>query len=329
MSDEVLIGDDDGDDELVTAVANPWSRLTDDDRAGLRELLADDLTFDEPMRRHTTAKIGGPADAFARPSTIERLVALVRWCAARPVPITVVGGGSNLLVHDAGVRGVVLNTGRLRALALTSPTTIEVEAGVPTSKVLRLALAHDLGGVEFLGGVPGSIGGGLIMNAGTYLGELTNVTTWVESVRLADGERVRRDHAACGFRYRASDLPPTECVVRAGLTLRPRPRAESEAEVKALRLRRAQREPKKVASNGSTFKNPTGDFAGRLIETAGCKGWQVGDALCSPVHANWLVNVGAATCADMLTLIERVRARVEEIHGVRLELEVKILGEPS
>lgn len=329
MSDEILIGDDDDGDELVTAVANPWTSLTAEVRADLRALLGDDVAFDEPMRRHTTAKIGGPADAFARPSTIERLEALIRWCGARALPITVVGGGSNLLVHDAGVRGVVLNTGRLRALALTSPTTIEVEAGVPTSKVLRLALAHDLGGVEFLGGVPGSIGGGLIMNAGTYLGELTNVTTWVESVRLADGERVRRDHAACGFRYRASDLPPTECVVRAGLTLTPRPRAESEAEVKALRVRRAQREPKKVASNGSTFKNPTGDFAGRLIETAGCKGWQVGDALCSPVHANWLVNVGAATCADMLTLIERVRARVEEIYGVRLELEVKVIGEPS
>ena len=332
MSTEpLLIGDDEdeGDDVLDTAVANPRSIVDGEARAALRELLPGDVRFDEPMRRHTTAKTGGPADAFAQPSSIARLEALVRWCAARALPVTVVGGGSNLLVRDAGVRGVVLNTGRLRAVALTAPTTIEAEAGVSTGKVLSLATKHDLGGVEFLGGVPGSLGGGLIMNAGTYLGELTDVTTWVESVRLADGARVRRDHAACGFRYRASDLPPTEVVVRAELALRSRPRAEIEAVVKDLRARRHAREPTKVSSNGSTFKNPPGDFAGRLIEAAGCKGWHEGDALCSPVHANWLVNTGAARCADMLALIERVRARVEEVHGVRLDLEVKVIGDPS
>jgi UDP-N-acetylmuramate dehydrogenase len=327
--DAGLIGDEELDDDAGGAVANPRSILDGAARAALRDLLADDLRLDEPMRRHTTARIGGPADAFAMPSTVERLIALVRWCAGTGVPITVVGGGSNLLVRDAGIRGVVLNTGRLRRIELAGATAIEVEAGVSTGKVLSLALKHDLGGVEFLGGVPGSVGGGLIMNAGTYLGEFTNVTTWVDSVRLSDGARVRRDHDACGFRYRASDLPPTEVVVGARLDLRPRPRAEIEAEVKALRKRRHEREPKKVASNGSTFKNPPGDFAGRLIEAAGCKGWQIGDALCSPVHANWLVNAGAATCADMLALIERVRARVLEAHGVALDLEVKILGDSA
>jgi UDP-N-acetylmuramate dehydrogenase len=328
MTQEALIGDDEGEDEvLAAAVANPRSIVDGDARTELAALIPGDVRFDEPMRRHTTARIGGPADVFATPSTIERLEALLRWCAARALPVTVVGGGSNLLVRDAGVRGVVLNTGRLRALALTSPTTIEAEAGVSTAKVLRLATQHELGGVEFLGGVPGSIGGGLIMNAGTYLGELTDVTTWVDSVRISDGTRVRRDHAACGFRYRASDLPPTEVVVRALFTLRRRPRAEIEAAVRELRARRARREPKRVASNGSTFKNPPGDFAGRLIEAAGCKGWAEGDALCSPVHANWLVSTGVATCADMLALIERVRARVLEVHGVALELEVKVIGE--
>lgn len=329
MNDDVLIGDVEpgGDGDGVGAVANPRSLLDDAARAALRALLGDDVRFDEPMRRHTTARIGGPADAFAMPSTIERLVALLRWCAAAGVAVTVVGGGSNLLVRDAGIRGVVLNTGRLRRIALVDGTAIEVEAGCSTGKVLSLAMKHGLGGVEFLGGVPGSVGGGMIMNAGTYLGEFKDVTTWVESVRLSDGERVRRDNAACGFRYRDSDLPPTEVVVGARLELRPRPRAEIEAEVKALRKRRAEREPKKVSSNGSTFKNPPGDFAGRLIEAAGCKGWQIGDALCSPVHANWLVNVGDATCADMLALIERVRARVQEAHGLTLQLEVKILGE--
>ncbi len=312
------------------AVPNPRSMLGAAARDALRALLGDGVRFDQALRRHTTNKTGGPADALARPSTVDQLVALVRWCAAAapaPVPVTVIGGGSNLLVRDGGIRGVVLATDRLRGLRLQPPTTIIAEAGVPTSKVLALATRSDLGGVEFLGGVPGSLGGGLIMNAGTYLGELTDVTRRVTSVVLADGALVQRDHAACGFRYRDSDLPPTEVVVEAELELRPRPRAEIEAAVRELRARRHDREPKKVASNGSTFKNPPGDYAGRLIESAGCKGWQIGDASCSPVHANWLVNVGAASATDLLTLIERVRARVREVHGVELQLEVKVLGE--
>lgn len=330
LDDIELIGDEPtgGPPGEPAAPPNPRSILDDAHRAALRSLLGDGVRFDEPMRRHTTLKIGGPADAYAEPGAAAEVAALARWCAAARLPLTVVGGGSNLLVCDGGVRGVVLGTGRLRAIELAPPSTIRVEAGVSTGKVLSLALKHDLGGIEFLGGVPGSVGGGLIMNAGTYLGEFKDVTSWVESVRLSDGELLRRENAACGFRYRHSDLPPTEIVVAAELLLRPRPRAEIEAEVKALRKRRAEREPKKVASNGSTFKNPPNDFAGRLIESAGCKGWREGDAICSPVHANWLVNTGRATAADLLALIARVRAEVVRVHDLELELEVKIIGEP-
>jgi UDP-N-acetylmuramate dehydrogenase len=327
VDDVELIGDEELGGDDAGAVSNPRSRLTPAHQAALRALLGDGVRLDEPMRRHTTLKIGGPADAFAQPGSVSQVIALARWCAAERVPITVVGGGSNLLVRDGGVRGVVLGTGRLRGLALTAPATIRVEAGVSTGKVLSLGLKHELGGIEFLGGVPGSVGGGLIMNAGTYLGEFKDVTTWVETVRLGDGELIRRDRAACGFRYRHSDLPASEVVVAAELALRPRPRAEIEAEVKALRRRRAEREPRKVASNGSTFKNPPGEFAGRLIEAAGCKGWHEGDAVCSPVHANWLVNTGRATAAQLVALIERVRAEVARVHGTTLELEVKIIGE--
>ena len=322
-----LIGDDDDSDAPALAVSNPRTIINGDHRVALRTMLGDAVRFDEPMRRHTTLKIGGPADALASPASIDSLASLIRWCRANNVPMTVVGGGSNLLVRDGGVRGVIVSTRALRGIELTSPTTIRVEAGVSTGKLLSVATKNSLGGIEFLGGVPGSVGGGMIMNAGTYLGEFTNVTTRVLSLRLDDGELITRDHAACGFRYRASDLPPTEIVVAAELQLQPRPRAEIDEVVKALRQRRADREPTKVASNGSTFKNPTGKFAGQLIEAAGCKGWQVGDALCSPVHANWLVNVGNATAADLLVLIERVRVRVLEFHEIALELEVKLLGE--
>ncbi|MEZ4361693.1 MAG: UDP-N-acetylmuramate dehydrogenase [Kofleriaceae bacterium] len=336
FDDVELIGDTPSRGEEVAAelnaAPNPRSLFSMAARAELAAVLGepgrDELRFDEPLGRHCTLKLGGLADALVAPTSVERLQAVLRWCASLQVPLTVIGAGSNLLIRDGGLRGVVLSSENLRGLSLTPPARIVVEAGVSTGKVLAFALAHELGGVEFLGGVPGSVGGGLIMNAGTYLGEFKDVTAAVSSVRLIDGELVRRDGAACGFRYRASDLPRGEMVLSAELALRSRPRAEIEDEVRALRRRRAEREPKKVSSAGSTFKNPAGDFAGRLIETAGCKGWQVGAAQCSPVHANWLVNTGGASAAELLELIERVRERVREVHGVELELEVKVLGEP-
>jgi UDP-N-acetylmuramate dehydrogenase len=261
------------------------------------------------------------------PESVAELQAVVTLCVARGIPMLSIGGGSNLVVRDGGIRGVVIATRNLRAIELVGPTTMEVEAGVSTGKVLSVATRAELGGVEFLGGVPGSVGGGMIMNAGTYLGEFTDVTTEVRSVRLADGALVRRDHAACGFVYRGSDLPPDEIVCAATLELTPRPRADIEADVAGLRKRRKEREPTGVHNSGSTFKNPPGDFAGRLIEAAGLKGTRVGAAECSPVHANWLVNTGGASAADLLALIDLVRARVREVHGIELVLEVKVVGE--
>jgi UDP-N-acetylmuramate dehydrogenase len=301
--------------------------LTADDRALLAELAGTQVRFDEPMSRHTTLRIGGPADAWFTPTSIEALQRVVAACAARGIRMTPVGGGSNLLVRDGGIRGVALATRNLRGLERIGATGVRVEAGVSTGKLLASATGWELGGLEFLGGVPGSVGGGLVMNAGTYLGEFTSVTTEVRSVRLVDGELVVRDHDACGFVYRGSALPPDEVVVEGRLELRPRPRAEIEADVRGLRDRRKDREPQKVSNAGSVFKNPAGDYAGRLIEVAGMKGTRVGGAECSPVHANWFVNTGAATAADMLELIRIARAVVEEVHGVRLELEWKVIGD--
>lgn len=302
------------------------SVLTDDDRAALAALVAN-VRFDEPMFRHTTLRIGGPADALVQPASQDELTAVVRACAARALPIIAIGAGSNLLVRDGGVRGVVIASRRLRGLTRASETEVQVESGVSTGKLLSAATDWELGGVEFLGGVPGSVGGGMRMNAGTYLGEFKDVTTEVTTVRVADAQVVVRPAAACGFAYRHSAIPADEIVVAARLALRPRPRAEIEADVASLRQRRKEREPKKVSNAGSTFKNPPGDFAGRLIEACGLKGMRIGDAECSPVHANWLVNAGAATARDLLSLIELVRARVQQTHGITLEMEVKVIGE--
>lgn len=301
--------------------------MNDDDRAWLRRVAGDQVSFDVPMARRTTLRIGGPADAWLEPRDVETLSAIARLCAERGLPMWPVGSGTNLLVRDGGIRGVVVATRGLRELERLGDTGVRVQAGVSTGRLLSAATRWELGGVEFLGGVPGSVGGGLVMNAGTYLGEFVDVVREVVSVRLADGTIVRRDGAACGFRYRGSDLPADEVAVEAVLELRARPRADIEADVRALKQRRAEREPKRVANAGSIFKNPPGDYAGRLIEVAGCKGERVGAAECSPVHANWLVNLGGATSEDMLALIERVRARVRDVHGVELELEVKIAGE--
>jgi UDP-N-acetylmuramate dehydrogenase len=289
--------------------------------------LEGEVRFDEPMARHTTLRIGGPADVWYAPASIGALAGALARAAAAGVPVTAVGGGSNLLVRDGGIRGLVVCTRNLRRLERRGATDFVVEAGVSTGKLLLEATTASLGGVEFLGGVPGSVGGGLIMNAGTYLGEFKDVTVQVASLRLGNGELVRRDGAACGFRYRSSDLPADEIVVEGTFELRPRPRDEIEAEVRALRDRRNQREPKAVANAGSIFKNPAGDFAGRLIEACDLKGRRVGGAEVSPRHANWIVNPGGARAADVLELVDVVRAAVRERHGIDLEMEVKVIGD--
>lgn len=303
------------------------SILDSSDLEALEALAPGQVRADEPMSRRTTLKIGGPADALVTPTSVESLRAVIRLCIDRELPMTPVGGGSNLIVRDGGIRGVVLATRALREIARLGETRIKVQAGVSTGKVLAMCTRWELGGVEFLGGVPGSVGGGMIMNAGTYLGEFKDVTTEVVSVGLSDAAVVRRTGEACGFEYRRSALPPSEIVAEATLELSPRPRAEIEEDVRGLRKRRDEREPKKVQNAGSTFKNPPGDYAGRLIEAAGLKGTKVGAALCSPVHANWLVNTGGATAAELIELIDIVRDRVRDVHGIELELEQKIIGE--
>lgn len=303
-----------------------------------------ELRFDEPMARHTTLRIGGPADAWVAPGDAEAVARVRALCALHNWPCLALGGGSNLLVRDGGVRGVVLSSERLRGLSFErgdpgepgeagepgpaggEATRVRVGAGVSTGKLLSEATRRGLGGVEFLAGVPGSVGGGLVMNAGTYLGEFTQVTVAVRSVDPA-GRLLVRDHAACGFVYRGSALPPDEVVVEGELSLRPRDPALIEADVRGLRERRKAREPHGVRNAGSTFKNPPGDFAGRLIEACGLKGSRRGDAEISPVHANWIVNTGAARASELLALAEVARAAVLERFGIRLELELKVVGE--
>ncbi len=309
--------------------------LSDDDKQALADALGGEgtLAFDEPMARHTTLRIGGPADVWAEPSTPAALERLRAACHARAIASRGFGSGSNLLVRDGGIRGVAISLRRMNGVRIErrvdGGALIWLDAGASTGKVLSFATQHELGGVEFLGGVPGTVGGGMMMNAGTYLGEFKDVTVRVRSVDER-GEEVSRANAECGFEYRRSAIPPSEVVTHVALRLRPRPRAEIEQAVRELRDRRKSREPHGVPNAGSIFKNPPNDYAGRLIEACGLKGRRVGGAEVSPVHANWLVNAAQASAADFLALIEEVRATVEARAGVRLELEVRVIGdEPS
>ncbi len=313
---------------IMEIVESLVSSLTAEDQTALRTLLGARVIFDEPMNRHTTLRIGGPADAWCVPESTVELAALVGLCKERQIPLIAIGGGSNLLVLDGGIRGAVLSSRNLRGIERREGDSVWVQAGVSTGKLLSMATRWKLGGVEFLGGVPGSVGGGLVMNAGTTLGEFKDVTRQVTSVDLASGETVVRDNAACQFVYRGSALPVDEVIVSAVLELKPRLLAEIKKNVRTLRDQRNNREPKKVSNAGSSFKNPTGDYAGRLIEATGLKGYRVGDAECSSVHANWMVNTGAASAADMLALLELARTRVREQFNIELRLEWKVIGEP-
>jgi UDP-N-acetylmuramate dehydrogenase len=304
------------------------------ERAAIAAAVGDDaeVRFDEPMARHTTLRIGGPVDAWVMPRTYDAVARLRRACQQIGLVTRGLGAGSNLLVRDGGIRGVAVNLRHIAAVRFANEgedgerVGVWVEAGAATGKVLAFATMKELGGVEFLGGVPGTVGGGIIMNAGTYLGEFKDVTERVFSVDDA-GETIVRENTECGFAYRHSAIPPAEIVTHVRLSLRRRARAEIEAEVRALRERRRAREPHGVPNAGSIFKNPPGDFAGRLIEAAGLKGRRVGGAEISPVHANWIVNAGGASCADVLALVDIARAAVVERFNIRLELEVKLVGE--
>jgi UDP-N-acetylmuramate dehydrogenase len=295
------------------------------ERAALSEI-GGEVRFDEPMSRHTTLRIGGPVDAWVAPATVADLCNLRRVCRTLGLPNRAFGSGSNLLVRDGGIRGVAISLKNLTEVRREGEI-IHVQAGASTGKLLSFATREELGGVEFLGGVPGTVGGGMIMNAGTYLGEFKDVTVSVDAVD-GEGNLLRRDNGQCGFQYRHSSIPATDVVSGATLKLPPRPRAEIEKAVHELRERRRAREPHGVPNAGSIFKNPPDDYAGRLIEQCGLKGRRSGGAEVSPVHANWIVNAGGATAKDLLDLVEIARAAVLEKFGIRLELEVKVVGEP-
>ncbi len=285
------------------------------------------LCLNEPLAGYTSWRVGGPAQRLYRPADLEDLaVFLARLPAGEP--LLWLGLGSNLLVRDGGVGGTVIAThAGLGGLSLGKAGRVRAEAGVPCAKVARFAARHDLCGGEFLAGIPGVMGGALAMNAGAWGGE-----TWdrVVAVETVDRRGVRRQRMPGDFEvgYRHVRGPEGEWFVAAELALEAGDGAGSMARIRDLLEQRARTQPTGVASCGSVFRNPQGDHAARLIEAAGLKGTRVGGAQVSEKHANFIINTGDATAADLEALILRVQACVERVHGVRLEPEVRMVGEP-
>lgn len=288
---------------------------------------APQLLENEPMSRHTTFRIGGPADMFVSVKSADEAAELIKLAKKNDVPYMVMGNGSNMLVGDKGLRGLVLQIGAGMSAVEIDGITVKAEAGVYMSRLAALILKAELTGFETLSGIPGTLGGGIFMNAGAYGGEIKEV---IKNVTYIDenGELNTISRDECGFGYRTSVFNRGgKYIVSAELELKKGSYDDIKAAMSDYNQRRNDKQPLSVPSAGSTFKRPEGYFAGKLIQDAGLMGYCVGGAKVSEKHAGFVVNDGGATAADVLELIEHVQKTVKEKFGVELEPEVRLIGE--
>ena len=286
------------------------------------------LLRDEPMACHTTWRVGGPAERYYRPADLEDLAAFLAGLPPEE-PVYWVGLGSNLLVRDGGLRGTVIApTGRLDRIERLEETGLRAEAGATCAGVARFAARAGLTGAEFLAGIPGTLGGALAMNAGAFGGETWDLVEAVETLDRSGTLRVRAPNEyTVGYRRVAG--PDGEWFAAARLRLQPGDAEAAGARIRTLLERRGASQPTRMPSAGSVFRNPEGDHAGRLVEACGLKGACIGAACVATQHANFIVNTGGASAAEIEALIREVRETVEREQGVRLETEVRVVGEPA
>lgn len=283
-------------------------------------------TENESMALHTTFKTGGNADVFVLPDTAEQLKGITGFCRENNIPVTVIGNGSNILVSDRGIEGVVITLAKLNSITLQDTETVTCGAGVPLTAVCLYALKHSLSGLEFAYGIPGSVGGALYMNAGAYGGEIKNVIFSADVLdKNGNITTVLAEDMCLG--YRTSIFKTDKSIIlSATFKLQKGDEAEIKSNMDELMSRRRDKQPLEYPSAGSTFKRPAGNFAGALIEQSGLKGTAVGGAMVSEKHAGFIINYNKATSGDVLRLIEKVQQSVFEKHGVMLEPEVIYLG---
>src|SRR5437899_3059041 len=315
--------------DMVQPHATPWDLPT------LLRDVPGRKDFARPLAPFTSIRIGGPADALVRLETLDALRHLRAIAREHAIPLFILGGGSNLLIRDGGIRGiVVLLRGAFRAYCVqpcdagAQPTRAQVQVGVgyPLSRLALQLARQGWSGLEFAYGIPGTLGGAMVMNAGTHLGDMSRVLVQARVLR-SDGQVQELPTAALGLRYRGSSYPPGAVLLGATLRLQQGEREQIEALMHESYARRQRTQPLSQPNAGSIFKNPPGTAAGRLIEELGFKGTRFGGAMISPVHANFIVNVGHATAADVEALMAHVHERVRATYNIDLEAEVHIVGE--
>lgn len=286
----------------------------------------ENICLQEPMAGHTTFRIGGPADCFLQLENEEQLIRVQRYLNQVEVPFFILGNGSNLLVNDRGYRGVILQIGQKMNKIEAEGCELKVQAGASMAQAARAAMEHGLTGLEFASGIPGTVGGGVVMNAGAYDGEMSQVVAQVRVVNR-EGDVMELDNETMEFGYRTSAvknnfLTVTEMIFR----LDRGDREQIKARMDELAARRREKQPLEYPSAGSTFKRPKGNFAGKLIMEAGMRGYQSGGARVSDKHCGFVINMGNATAEDVRDVIHEVQERVKDRFNVDLETEVLFLG---
>jgi UDP-N-acetylmuramate dehydrogenase len=291
-------------------------------KIGIKKIL-----FDRTMDEFTTFRVGGPAEAICFPTTLDQIQLLVRWLTVEQIPYLVVGRGSNLLVQDHGYQGVVIILeGELAAIEKTETDDLGFIAGGGLSivELLSHCVTQGLAGLEFLSGIPGTVGGAVAMNAGAYGEETAN---WVRDIRIVteQGECLRRDRSELKFVYRNVELPKGTIIIKVRFQLEKEASTIIRERIRHFLAKRKEKQPLEYPSGGSVFKNPPNHYAAQLIEQCGLKGKTVGGAAISPKHANFIVNMGEAKAADILALIELARNKVKEDTGIDLEPEIRVV----
>jgi UDP-N-acetylmuramate dehydrogenase len=291
----------------------------------LQAAMRGQVLADTPLAPYTSFRIGGPAALLAIPADREDLKAALAFAEVEGLPVYILGGGSNTLVRDGGFRGMAVHLRAFQVLERRGDFVV-TGAGVRVSRLLAFCCRHGLSGLEILSGVPGTAGGAVWGNAGAWGGATADVLATVELVTAA-GEDCALARHDIPFRYRASGLPAGSVVVQATFGLAPDDPREIRRRISGYLVRRNASQPVEFRSAGSIFKNPPGEFAGRLVERLGLKGTRVGNAMISAKHGNYIVNLGGARAADVLALVALAQSRVRDVTGVELELEIKVVGE--
>lgn len=293
----------------------------------LRYLDGVEVDWNVTLAGHTSLRVGGPVSCLIRPLSLAGLRSAVQVLNQNHYPYFILGRGTNLLVRDTGIRAaaISLESGFSQVERVGSSGKIKVGAGLSLSGLLRFCLREGLSGLEFIVGIPGSVGGALCMNAGTDAGVMADVCQEV-ALLLSDNSLTRLSGAQLRFSYRKLELPADSVVLKAEFSLTPGSRENMREQLRQLLKARKEKQPWQLPSAGSVFKNPPGDYAGRLIEAAGLKGTRVGDAEISMRHANFIVNRGQARASDILALINLAQEKVSQKFGVHLELEIEVVG---